>query len=229
MNEEITNTTGYDQYFTESAEGLNIVANNIEANCITSTNNKFSLDTNGNLTVNSLNISDANNNTLSFEAIFNRIYPVGSIYITTLDVNPGTLFTGTWQKIEDRFLLASSNNYSLNSIGGALTHNHTSAAHSHTSAAHTHGYGTLYAAAQFAGTNGFYYKTKTGLSYATNERKKDTGAGVATNSTRAEGIQVYGSTGSTTPGNTGSTTPPNTGNASSLPPYLAVNIYKRVN
>ncbi|MGN1371989.1 MAG: phage baseplate protein [Candidatus Coprovivens sp.] len=227
MNEE-TNTTGYDQYFTETTEGLDIVANNIEANCITSTNNKFSLDTNGNLTVNSLNISDANNNTLSFEAIFNRIYPVGSIYITTSDVNPGTLFTGTWEKIEDRFLLASSNNYSLNSIGGALTHNHPSSAHSHTSAAHSHGYGSLYTAARFAGTNGFYYKTKIGIEFTGNERKKDTGAGVSTSSTRTEGIQVYGNTGSTTPSNTGSTTPPNTGNASSLPPYLAVNIYKRV-
>ncbi len=228
MNEEVTNTTGYDQYFTETIEGLDIVANNIEANCITSIDNKFSLDSDGNLTVNSLTISDANNNTLSFEAIFNKIYPVGSIYITTADVNPGTLFTGTWEKIEDRFLLASSSNYSLNSTGGVLTHNHTSAAHSHSSAAHTHGYGSLYTAAQFAGTNGFYYKTKTGVSYTGNERKKDTGEGVTNSSARTEGIQVYGNTGSTTPGNTGSTTPSNTGNASSLPPYLAVNIYKRV-
>ena len=38
MNEETTNTTGYDQYLTETTEGLDIVANNIEANCITSTN-----------------------------------------------------------------------------------------------------------------------------------------------------------------------------------------------
>ena len=68
MNEE-TSTTGYDQYFTESTEGLDIVANNIEVNCITSASDKFSLDTNGNLTVNSLTINDANNNTLSFEAI----------------------------------------------------------------------------------------------------------------------------------------------------------------
>ena len=66
------------------------------------------------------------------------------------------------------------------------------------------------------------------MNFTGNERKKDTGAGVSTSSTRQEGIQVYGNTASATPGNTGSTTPPNTGNASSLPPYLAVNIYKRV-
>lgn len=212
MNEE-TNTTEYEQYFTEVAEGLNIVANNIEANCITSGNNKFSLDSDGNLTVNSLTISDPNNNTLSFEAIFNRIYPVGSIYISTNDVNPGTLFTGTWEKIENRFLLASGSTYAIGSTGGA-------ASHAHKSAAHTHGYGSLYTAAHFAGTSGFLYRTKTGVSYTPNEKKADTGAGSSYSSKRTEGIQVYGSTGSTTPGNTG--------NASSLPPYLAVSIYKRV-
>lgn len=212
MNEE-TNTTKYDQYFTEVTEGLNIVANNIEANCITSGNNNFSLDSDGNLTVNSLTINDQNNNTLSFEAIFNRIYPVGSIYISTNDVNPGTLFTGTWEKIENRFLLASGSTYAIGSTGGAATHVHKSAAH-------THGYGSLYAAAHFAGTSGFLYRTKTGISYTPNEKKADTGAGSSYSSKRTEGIQVYGNTGSTTPGNTGS--------ASSLPPYLAVSIYKRV-
>lgn len=212
MNEE-TSTTGYDQYFTESTEGLDIVANNIEVNCITSASDKFSLDTNGNLTVNSLTINDANNNTLSFEAIFNRIYPIGSIYISTNDVNPGTLFTGVWEKIEGKFLLGSSSGYVLGGEGGDVSHSHTSAAHSH-------GYGSLYAAAQFAGTNGFYYKTKTGVNFTGNERKKDAGAGVSTSSSRQEGIQVYGSTGSTTPVNTGS--------ASSMPPYVVVSIYKRI-
>ena len=212
MNEE-TVTTGYDQYFTESTEGLDIVANNIEVNCITSASDKFSLDTNGNLTVNSLTINDANNNTLSFEAIFNRIYPIGSIYISTNDVNPGTLFTGVWEKIEGKFLLGSSSGYVLGGEGGDVSHSHTSAAHSH-------GYGSLYAAVQFAGTNGFYYKTKTGVNFTGNERKKDAGAGVSTSSSRQEGIQVYGSTGSTTPVNTGS--------ASSMPPYVVVSIYKRI-
>lgn len=220
-NENELNTTqnsaesvnSYDNYFTETSDGLDIEANNINANCITSKNEKFSLDSNGNLTVNSLTISDPNNNVLSFEAIFNRIYPVGAIYISTNDVNPGTLFTGTWEKIENRFLLASGSSYSIGSTGGATTHTHTSAAH-------THGYGSLYAAAHFAGTSGFIYRTKTGVSYTPNEKKADTGVGSNYTTKRTEGIQVYGSTGSTTPGNTGS--------SSSLPPYLAVSIYKRV-
>lgn len=122
LDETLNSSNNYDNYFTETSNGLDITANNIEANCITSKNDKFNLDSEGNLTINSLTISDANNNTLSFEAIFNRIYPIGSIYISTTDTNPGTLFTGTWEKIENRFLLASGSSYQLGSTGGEATH-----------------------------------------------------------------------------------------------------------
>lgn len=122
LDETLNSSNNYDNYFTETSNGLDITANNIEANCITSKNDKFNLDSEGNLTVNSLTISDSNNNSLSFEAIFNRIYPVGSIYISTNDINPSTLFTGTWEKIENRFLLASGSSYQLGSTGGEATH-----------------------------------------------------------------------------------------------------------
>lgn len=122
LDETLNSSNNYDNYFTETSNGLDITANNIEANCITSKNEKFNLDSEGNLTVNSLTISDSNNNSLSFEAIFNRIYPVGSIYISTNDINPSTLFTGTWEKIENRFLLASGSSYQLGSTGGETTH-----------------------------------------------------------------------------------------------------------
>lgn len=213
LNSSREAVNNYDNYFTETSNGLDIEANNINANCITSRNEKFNLDSDGNLTVNSINFSSSENNILSFEAILNKVYPVGAIYISTNDVNPGTLFTGTWEKIENRFLVASGSSYANGSTGGAATHTHTSAAH-------THGYGSLYAAAHFAGTSGFLYRTKTGVSYTPNEKKADTGAGSTYTTKRTEGIQVYGTTGSTTPGNTGS--------ASSLPPYLAVSVWKRV-
>lgn len=122
LDETLNSSNNYDNYFTETTSGLDIEANNINANCLTSKNEKFNLDSEGNLTVNSLTISDSNNNTLSFEAIFNRIYPVGSIYISTNDINPSTLFTGTWEKIENRFLLASGSSYQLGSTGGEATH-----------------------------------------------------------------------------------------------------------
>lgn len=49
------------------------------------------------------------------------IYPVGSIYMSANNVNPGTLFGGTWQAITGRFILAAGGNYPLGTTGGAAT------------------------------------------------------------------------------------------------------------
>lgn len=54
--------------------------------------------------------------------LLDTIYPVGSIYITMSLDNPGTLFGGTWERIQDRFLLATGSTYNVvNSTGGAST------------------------------------------------------------------------------------------------------------
>ena len=54
--------------------------------------------------------------------LFNLCYPVGSIYMSVNDVNPSTLFGGTWEKIKDRFLLASGDDYAAGATGGEATH-----------------------------------------------------------------------------------------------------------
>ena len=43
--------------------------------------------------------------------IVETIYPIGSIYMSVQNVNPSILFGGTWEKIEDRFLLAAGASY----------------------------------------------------------------------------------------------------------------------
>lgn len=53
---------------------------------------------------------------------FDDIYPVGSIYMSVNNTNPGTLFGGTWTQIQDRFLLAAGSTYSAGATGGAATH-----------------------------------------------------------------------------------------------------------
>lgn len=63
--------------------------------------------------------------------IANLIYPVGSIYITLNDTSPALLFGGTWEKIEDRFLLASGSN-SAGETGGAESYNLSVESHTHT-------------------------------------------------------------------------------------------------
>lgn len=54
--------------------------------------------------------------------IFDAIYPVGSIYIAYNHTNPGTLFGGTWQRIENRFLWGVDSSGTIGQAGGEKTH-----------------------------------------------------------------------------------------------------------
>ena len=49
-------------------------------------------------------------------------YPVGSIYLSASETSPASLFGGTWEQIEDRFLLAAGSTYAAGSTGGESTH-----------------------------------------------------------------------------------------------------------
>lgn len=52
-------------------------------------------------------------------SLLQLIYPVGALYLSTLDTNPNTLFGfGTWEQIEDRFLLAAGTTYENGTTGG---------------------------------------------------------------------------------------------------------------
>lgn len=51
-----------------------------------------------------------------------KLYPVGSIYISVNDTNPGTFIGGTWERIKDRFLLAAGDTYAAGSTGGEAEH-----------------------------------------------------------------------------------------------------------
>jgi len=70
--------------------------------------------------------------------IWKTIYPVGSLYLSTVATNPATLFGGTWEQIQDKFMLAAGATYPAGSSGGNASHAHTSSAHTHSVAAHTH-------------------------------------------------------------------------------------------
>ena len=50
------------------------------------------------------------------------LYPVGAVYISVNSTSPASLFGGTWEQIEDRFLLAAGSTYAAGSTGGEATH-----------------------------------------------------------------------------------------------------------
>lgn len=71
------------------------------------------------------------------------IYPIGSIYMSVNNVNPSTMFGGTWQQIKDRFLLACGDTYNNGETGGAANHTPSGTVGNHTLTvnempAHTH-------------------------------------------------------------------------------------------
>ena len=53
--------------------------------------------------------------------LLNLVYPVGSIYWSSNNTNPGTLFGGTWTQIKDKFILAAGDSYTNGATGGAAT------------------------------------------------------------------------------------------------------------
>ncbi len=62
------------------------------------------------------------------------LFPIGSIYMSVNEVNPSTIFGGTWQQIKDRFILASGDTYANGATGGSATNTLTAAqlpSHSH--------------------------------------------------------------------------------------------------
>lgn len=65
---------------------------------------------------------EVKNNKQKIDAIVDKIYPIGSIYMSVNATSPSTLFGGTWVKIEGRFLLGSGGGYSLGAAGGEATH-----------------------------------------------------------------------------------------------------------
>lgn len=65
-----------------------------------------------------------------FDDIIDVLYPVGSIYMSVRPNDPSELFGGSWERIQDRFLLCAGDAYGPGTIGGSAqatlpSHTHT--------------------------------------------------------------------------------------------------------
>ena len=148
------------------------------------------------------------------------VYPVGSIYMSVNTVNPSILFGfGVWEKIEDKFLLASGTTYADGSTGGSadsvvVSHNHTQNSHTHK-----------------ALSNRRFIVAGDGAnwSYSAKIKIRTDGSGTAyyyVHSTQdTDGIIEHTETGSVSPtiNSTGED-----GTGKNMPPYITVNMWKRV-
>lgn len=103
--------------FTKEGENTNLEVDNLNVGCITSKNSKFELDSNGNLTVQSINAQS-----ITSSALLNAMYPIGSIYMSINENNPSTIFGGQWEQIKDKFLLSCGDTYQNGAIGGEAIH-----------------------------------------------------------------------------------------------------------
>lgn len=230
--------TVLEKVFTEVGETVDAKVNKLTAKCISSENDTFSLDSEGNLLVNS--ITTRTNGTGQGISV-DTIYPIGSIYLSVTDTNPSTLFGGVWEQIKDKFLLGSGDSHANGTIGGSETHAHTMShshtinSHSHVVPSHTHGHGNLYAKLQNTGgkfriqrqnvgayttevyvnANAGYFETKTDNVYGTQLGGwiDETG----TYYTFESGVMYANDIGAY-----------NSGVSSTMPPYLTVYMWKRV-
>lgn len=129
------------------------------------------------------------------------VYPIGSIYLSVAETSPAALFGGTWEQLKDRFLLGAGSTYALGSMGGEEKHAVTieeMPSHFHNIFAEWSG-GTENVPAYFAALKSSAYQ------YFANT---STGGGYTPISTSV---------------NNGGNKPHN-----NMPPYLAVNVWKRV-
>ncbi len=144
-----------------------------------------------------------------FGTIFDLIYPVGSIYMSVNATNPGTLFGGTWEQIQDKFLLAAGSSYEAGSAGGSadasvIAHTHTVTGTAASNGAHTHSMNKQWS--DGSGSSSAYMKTSNRT--------------LTTKSTASAGAHTHSVTG----------TAASTGVAAAgknMPPYLAVYVWKR--
>lgn len=192
------------------------------------------------LSVSSAGILSTRNPANTFGSIFDLIYPVGSVYMSVNSTDPGTLFGGSWQPIEDTFLLAAGTNHAAGSTGGEETVTLTAAQSG--LPAHTHGFtqptvnGGADSGAITGGTHGHtanYRSVYNGSSNysavsGTGGTGTTTGAIVSTSGSHTHDLPAHthsvsgGAVGAVTGGAKAASSAHN-----NMPPYLAVYVWKR--
>ena len=158
-------------------------------------------------------VTNAINNHITFD----MIYPIGSIYMSVISVDPNVLFGGTWEKLENNFLIGASSSYVVNSTGGnsSITlstsnmpnHTHSFSATTGSSGSHSHTIGRDFDGAAGSARSTVHAQGVSGAQY--------------TSATSTDGSHTHSVSGATDSTGSGSS-------FSIMPPYLAVYMWKRI-
>lgn len=54
--------------------------------------------------------------------ILEAMYPIGSIYVSTIGTSPASFIGGTWEQIEDKFLVGAGAYFNAMDTGGEMEH-----------------------------------------------------------------------------------------------------------
>lgn len=142
------------------------------------------------------------------ESLLNMVYPVGSIYLSAGGNSPVTLFGGSWQRLEGKFLLGASDDYPLGTEGGEAQHTLTN----EEMPVHTH-------IEQAANS----FTTAAGRSVLVDNGSDNTSSGFKFD------LNLHPLAGGWSKGKALETMSAGYGKAhNNLPPYIAVNIWKRL-
>ena len=133
-------------------------------------------------------------------------YPIDSIYLSLSDVNPSTYFGGTWKMIKDKFMLGAGGKYTTGSTAGNEIHNHSLSSKGGANMrkyADTFYQGdTTTAGTMPKETSGYWWLTTANSDYSSTTNP----------GTKCVGVGLYGAT----------------DDKSSMPPYFAVYIWRRI-
>lgn len=162
----------------------------------------------------------------SLEKLLDFIYPIGAIYMSVNNTDPSNLFGGTWEKLENKFLLGSGDE-AIGVTGGEKTHVLSGAE----IPSHTHGFSATTNTATLSGSI---------LDMASQSKNIDIDAfgcfspfqsgtsrayGTSVDGSAYDSVSFNGNHNHSVSGTTGAT-----GNSyahNNMPPYLVVNIWKR--
>lgn len=214
--------------FTNDLGDINAEFNELKVKCLSSKSGNFRIDSMGNITCNTI---IATGESTTQEINFDDIYPVGCIYLSTVNTDPSSYFGGTWERIKDKFILASGDSFSAGSVGGSVNHSHTySHTHNVPGSTHSHTLSNAFAYLSIYAKQVFI-KKKSGVG-SWNDTYQMTGSSYSTSGTGSSnttGTYLGGSTdnASISSVTTNSQSSSTTSTESNIPPYISVYVWKR--